>query len=254
MKVSLVQSSIEWMQPEINWASAERWISKSVDSDMVILPEMFTTGFCMTPEKVAQSCCEVVSKLKELSQRYGVTIVGSVAVEECGEYYNRLYCVRRDGSYEHYDKRHLFTFSGEDKRYAAGKDRVVVEVDGVRFLLLVCYDLRFPVWARNRGDYDVMICVANWPESRRQVWDILLRARAIENVSYMCGVNIVGVDPSASYSGGTAVVDYRGRVVSSVADGECGVATVEIDLEALRAFREKFPALGDADCFEIREK
>ncbi len=252
MKISLIQSSIEWLQPEKNSVVAEGWIEKCCDSDIVVFSEMFTTGFCMNPERSSVSGDETLHWMQGVAKKYDVAIAGSVAVEEAGQYYNRLYVVRGDGTYTKYDKRHLFTFAGESEHYTSGDDRVVFEICGVRVLLLICYDLRFPVWIRNRGDYDVILCVANWPHSRRAVWDVLLKARAIENVSYVCGVNIVGEDISCSYSGGTAAIDFMGRSVASVADNEPGMATFDVDLEALRAFRVKFPALDDADDFEFR--
>ncbi len=250
MRVSLVQSSIEWLQPEQNMVVAERWIEGCSDSDLVVFSEMFTTGFCMKPKSCANH--ETLEWMVVMAKRYGVALAGSIAVEEGGLYYNRLYVVAKDGSYRSYDKRHLFTFAGEHECYTAGEQRVVVEVCGVRILLLICYDIRFPVWIRNRGDYDMILCVANWPNSRRSAWDILLKARAIENLSYVCGVNIVGEDPSSIYFGGTVAIDYLGREVASVCDGEQGVATFEVDMDALVAFRAKFPALDDADDFELR--
>ncbi len=251
MKVSLIQSSIEWLNPVENRMAAQRWIAECEGSDLVIFPEMFTTGFCMEPTSMAESNGETLEWMVSMAKRYDVAIAGSVAVEEGGRYYNRLYLVKRDGAYVKYDKRHLFTFAGEDKVYSFGNERVVVDVDGVRILLLICYDLRFPVWMRNRGDYDMVLCVANWPKARREPWDILLRARAIENLSYVCGVNIIGDDTSCHYSGGTAVVDFKGNVVSSVADDCDGVATFELDMDGLSKFRSRFPALNDADDFEI---
>ncbi len=251
MKISLLQYGIEWLNPQRNLERIDRWISQCSGSQLVILPEMFATGFCMNPEDAADDG-SVLRWMQQRAEQYGIAIIGSVATECEGRYYNRLYVVKSDGSYSHYDKRHLFTFAGEDRSYEAGDERVVVELGGVRILLLVCYDIRFPVWSRNRGDYDVIVCVANWPKSRREVWDTLLMARAIENVSYVCGVNIVGEDPMCSYSGGTAVIDYKGRRVATVEDDCEGLATVEIDSEALRDFRVKFPALDDADSFEIK--
>ncbi len=253
MKVSLIQRSVEWQQPERNRVEAERWIARCVDSDLVVLSEMFTTGFSFAE---AEREGVTLEWMQLMSAKYDVVLAGSVAVMESGNSvsYNRLYVVRQDGSYEKYDKRHLFTFAGEHRHFRAGEQRVVVEVGGVRVLLLICYDLRFPVWIRNRGgnDYDLILCVAQWSQSRRRVWDLLLRSRAVENVSYVCGVNVVGEDPSTLYSGGTAAVDFRGEVIASVADGECGVATCDVDLEALRNFRAKFPVLDDADEFELK--
>ncbi len=257
MRVSLIQRPIEWLSAPSNRSDAERWIAKCEGAQFVVLSEMFTTGFCVDPALLAESDCETLQWMKQMAERYGCAIAGGVAVEdvtESGErsFYNRLYVVNRDGSHTKYDKRHLFSFADEQLKYRAGGRRVVVEIEGVRVLLLVCYDLRFPVWSRNCGDYDMIICVANWPASRRSAWDILLRARAVENLCYVCGVNIVGEDPSCSYSGGTVAVDYKGNVIAAVEDNESGIATFEIDLEALNRFRERFPALNDADKFEIK--
>ncbi len=254
MRVSLIQTSVKWLDTHYNRLSAEHWVARCVDSRIVVLPEMFTTGFCVEPNECVESEEVVLLWLKQMSAKYGVAIAAGVAVESGGRYYNRLYVVDRDGSYTKYDKRHLFSYGGEQERYESGSDRVVIEIDGVRFLLLICYDLRFPVWSRNRGDYDVALCVANWPKARRSVWDTLLRARAIENLSYVCGVNIVGSDPSCDYSGGSVAVDFKGDVVASVVDDECGVASFDIDIEALRGFRAKFTALDDADEFRIETK
>ncbi len=251
MKVSLVQRSIEWLDFKKNWADAEKYIAECADSQVVVLPEMFSTGFCMEPEKSAVGGAETLGWMQEMAKKYSVNLLGSVAVEEDGAYYNRFYIVRPSGEFTKYDKRHLFTFAGEDKRYKAGNERVIVEVEGVRILLIVCYDLRFPVWIRNRGDYDLILCVANWPKSRRSAWDALLRARAIENLCYLGGVNIVGEDPSAVYSGGTAAINYIGATVANVEDNVKGIATFEVDMDALNAFRAKFPALNDADNFAL---
>lgn len=252
IRISLVQNCVEWLQPQKNRVAADGWIAKCSDSRLVILPEMFTSGFCTNPSECAEESGETLRWMAEMARKYDIAIAGSVATEERGKFYNRLYVVMRNGEYVKYDKRHLFSFGGEDKSYSAGRERVVVEIDGVRILLLICYDLRFPVWSRNRGDYDVMMCVANWPSARREVWDTLLRARAIENLCYVCGVNIVGEDPTARYSGGTSAIDYRGRLIASVADEEQGIVSFEVDMKSLKAFRDKFPALDDADNFELR--
>ncbi len=178
-------------------------------------------------------------------------VAGSVAVEENGRYFNRFYFARPDGTYTQYDKRHLFSFAGEHERYTPGSERVVVCWRGWRILLQVCYDLRFPVFARNRGDYDMVLYVASWPTVRIHPWNTLLRARAIENVCFAVGVNRAGSDPFASYSGGTALVGFKGDTLAAAdPDTEQAVAC-ETDLEALRAFRAKFPALSDADEFLI---
>ncbi len=277
MIISLVQTSIEWLAPSANRESAEGWINKCRGSALCLLPEMFSTGFSMDPERSATEGQRTVEWMAQMASRYQMAIGGSVAVCENGTFRNRFYVVERCGRRSFYDKRHLFTFAGEHLNYQAGSERVIVEIEGVKILLLVCYDLRFPVWARNGwteggtesgaessaesgtksgaksgAEYDVVACVANWPKSRRGAWDILLRARAIENLAYVCGVNIVGADPSCEYSGGTAAIDYKGETITAVEDNTEGIINVNIDIEGLRAFREKFPALRDADQFEIR--
>ncbi|MFR9660986.1 MAG: nitrilase-related carbon-nitrogen hydrolase [Rikenellaceae bacterium] len=251
MKISLVQSSIAWLDATKNRAAAERWLDECSGSNMVVFPEMFTTGFTLEPDSCAEYNLETLGWMISEATKRGIAICGSVAVGEGEGFYNRLYFVRPYGSHVKYDKRHLFTFAGEHNSFAAGVERVIVELEGVRILLLICYDLRFPVWSRNRGDYDMIICIAAWPEQRRLAWDALLRARAIENLCYVCGVNIVGADPSAHYSGGTAAIGFMGEALSLVEDNVEGVATFELDIEALRAFRVKFPALEDGDKFEL---
>ena len=164
---------------------------------------------------------------------------------------NRFYFVRPDGSYEQYDKRHLFGYGGEGERFAGGSERVVVKYLGVRFLLAVCYDLRFPVWLRNRDDYDAILLVASWPDVRRYAWDTLARARAIENACYVVAVNRVGTDPACSYNGGTALIDPYGGEISVAADGQEGFACGDIDLAHLVSYHRKFPVLEDADRFEL---
>lgn len=251
MRVSLIQRSIDYMSPERNRVLAEEWIAKCVGSRLVVLPETFTTGFCTDPESSAERGEVTLAWMQSMAAKYEVILAGSVAVEVEGHYFNRMYVVNPDGSFTKYDKHHLFSMAGEERQYSVGEERVVVEIDGVRILLLICYDLRFPVWVRNRGDYDMVLCVANWPRARRFAWDTLLRARAIENLSYLCGVNIVGVDSTEVYSGGTAAINFMGDTVASVEDGVLGVATFDLDMAALNDFRAKFSALEDADSFEL---
>ena len=162
-----------------------------------------------------------------------------------------MYFVEPDGKVTHYDKRHLFSYSGEDKHYEAGKERVIVEFRGVRFFLQVCYDLRFPVFGRNCDDYDVAIYVANWPDKRRMAWDILLRARAIENQAVVIGVNRVGTDPMCNYDGGTVAIDFFGFVAAACADNTEEVVTYEVKMNELRHYRDKFPSLADSDDFSL---
>ena len=178
--------------------------------------------------------------MRRYAAGHDCAVAGSVAVQEDGKYYNRFYFVSPDGEVRSYDKKHLFTYGGEDKHYTAGTERVVVNYRGVRFLLEVCYDLRFPVWSRNRGDYDVALYVASWPSPRVEAWKALLRARAIENQ-----------DPYCDYCGGTAAIDPYGKTLSACEDGKEGQAEAFIDMNELEAFRKKFPVLDDADAFTL---
>ena len=179
-------------------------------------------------------------------------ICGSLAALAAdGTLRNRFYFVKPDGEFDYYDKRHLFTYGGENKHYAPGERRVVVEYKGIRFLLLTCYDLRFPVWARNRGDYDAIIITANWPESRQHVWDALTKARAIENQCYVIAANRTGCDPNCHYTGGSVIIDAKGHTVTQAKGQAAQTITADIDIEALHTFRCKFPVLDDRDEYTI---
>ena len=247
MRVTILQRDIVWGEPAANIERADKAISANAGADLYILPEMFSTGFCTLPEGIAESEGLSLEWLKAKAAAMNAAIAGSVATEEQGKYYNRFYFVKPDGSVEYYDKRHLFTYGGEHNHYTAGDKRVVVEWRGVRILLEICYDLRFPIWSRNRGDYDMIIYVASWPTPRVEAWKALLVARAIENQCYVAGVNRVGDDPNCTYCGGSSIIDPYGHHLAICADScECE-ASAEIDMEALEAFREKFPVLKDAD-------
>lgn len=257
MILTLLQQNIVWGNPSANQKAAEEAILAAPASDLYVLPEMWSTGFAMEPADIAETDGSSLRWMQRMADRMGAAIAGSIATEENGRYYNRFYFVMPQGEgVEYYDKHHLFTYSGEHHRYTAGDRRVTVEWRGVRFLLQVCYDLRFPIFSRNRADeggYDVALYVASWPESRRAPWDALLRARAIENQCYVCGIDRVGDDPMCHYNGGTAVIDAYGRTVAACPDNEVSAITVEIDMDRLNAFRKKFPVLGDRDdCFEWR--
>lgn len=252
MKIALLQSDIEWAMPCRNRFGAEAMIASAPGCDLYVLPEMFSTGFCTSPEGVAEpEPCDSLKWMKDSAEMFSAAIAGSVAVEENGRFFNRFYFVTPDGNAVHYDKRHLFTYGGEHLKFTAGKERKIVEYKGVRILLQVCYDLRFPVWSRNRGDYDMALYVASWPETRTDAWRQLLKARAIENQCFVAGVNRIGTDPSNSYSGGTMLIDPYGKVIAECADGMESVAVAEISMEELAAFRQKFPVLDDADDFEL---
>lgn len=251
LRIALCQHDIAWEQPAQNLARLEPLVAAAA-ADVVVLPELFATGFTLDPAAVADAPGgEVVTALRRWAAQYGKAVAGSVAVAEAGRFFNRMYFVTPDGGCVSYDKRHLFTPGGEARNYTPGSDRVVVEYRGFRFLLLVCYDLRFPVWSRCRGDYDAILCCASWPAPRREVWRTLLRARAIENQCYVAGVNRVGDDPSGHYAGDSAFVDFKGRTLVEADDRERTLTAV-FDGEALEAFRAKFPAWRDADDFRIQ--
>lgn len=253
MKVSLLQTDIVRGDVAANLARADRMIGEA-DGDVVVLPEMFATGYMADDASLAEPMDgRIVGWMRATASGTGRAVAGSVAVRNEGlpRPVNRFCFADPDGGVETYDKRHLFSFGGEDGTYMPGRERKVLSYRGVRFLPQICYDLRFPVWSRNRNDYDAIIYVASWPSSRIEAWDALLRARAIENQCYVFGVNRVGDDPAGHYDGHTAAFDFMGRRIASVPpDGE-GCATAGIDLEALAAFRAKFAAWRDADDFSV---
>lgn len=252
MKLLLLQTDIVWKDPQANLDRADKLIASSPKADLIVLPEMFTTGFEINPIGAAEPDGKTALVwMKCTARETGAAVTGSVSVEEGGRFYNRMYFVKPDGSVAAYDKRHLFSFGGENKDYTPGSERVVVEWQGFRILLQICYDLRFPVFARNRGDYDMIIYSASWSISRIDVWNTLLKARAIENLCYVAGVNRVGTGPNEEYSGGTYLFDYKGKPTAAAHENREEAVFTEIDKEPLDAFRRKFPAMGDADRFEL---
>ena len=259
MKVTILQTDIKWADPDANEKALESALLSSEKSDLYVLPEMWNTGFLAGEESkdsLIHNSKFIIQNLKELARRFDAAIAGSMDVEEDGKRYNRFYFVTPTDVYT-YDKRHLFSYAGEDKNFTAGKERTIVEWRGVKFLLQVCYDLRFPCFSRNKNlspftsrlapSYDAIIYVANWPASRRRVWDVLLQARALENQCFVVGVNRVGDDPVCHYDGGSAIIDAKGKLLAQVPDNTAATATAALDMESLNAFREKFPVLQDAD-------
>ena len=255
MKVAILQRDIIWADPAANVARADAAI-RDLPSDvrLVVLPEMFSTGFVTDPEGIAESDhSETLEWMQHTAADRNCAVAGSVAVRAESvasakpQFFNRFYFVKPDGTVFSYDKRHLFTYGGEHLHYTAGDERVVVEWGGIRFLLQVCYDLRFPVWSRNHDDYDCALYVASWPTPRIEAWNTLLHARAIENQCYVVGVNRVGSDPACHYCGGSVVVDAYGRDVAACPRDTESAAVAELDIEALLAFRKKFPVLKDRD-------
>lgn len=250
MRIALLQTDIK-PSAATNMDEAGRMMD-SADADLYLLPEMWATGFDTSPgDETARAGDEALAWMVRTARERGCAIGGSLAVRTDGAFRNRFFLVGPGGIAAHYDKRHLFTYGGEPAAYTAGRRRVIVEMGGLRLLLLTCYDLRFPVFSRSRGgDYDVAVYVANWPASRQGAWETLLRARAIENQCYVCGVNRTGTDSACRYAGGTMAVDPYGRTVTDLG-ATAGAAVFEPDVEALRRFRHKFPVLADADAFSL---
>ena len=248
MKISVIQQDIIWTDVEANIRKVDEAINSVPGSDLYVLPEMFATGFCTAPEGIAEEVGgPALQWMKSKAAETDAAIAGSLAVKEDGRHYNRFYFVEPNGRITYYDKKHLFTYGGEHEHFSAGSERVVVDFRGVRILLEVCYDLRFPIWSRNHGDYDMILYVASWPTVRIGAWKALLTARAIENQCYVAGVNRVGKDPSNEYSGGSMIIDPYGRIMTACEDGVEMTSSAHIDMDTLEAFRKKFPVLNDSD-------
>lgn len=254
LKVAYIQSNLEWENASKNRAYFHSVISNlESDTDLVVLPEMFTTGFSMQPENLSESAeGPTLQWMKALAFNGGFTLTGSVIVNEAGHYYNRLYWVSPSGDVKQYDKRHLFTLAGEEKHYSAGQSQLLVELKGFKIMPLICYDLRFPVWSRNTMNYDVLIYVANWPEKRSFFWKQLLIARAIENQSYVIGVNRVGEDGNnIPHSGDSVVLDALGSEISKSTPNESQVNYAVLSKKHLAEVRDKFRFLNDQDTFNL---
>ena len=249
-RIALIQRNIAWLNIDANLMDIEAML-EGVKADVVVLSEMFQTGFATNPSDAVDDG-RTLKWMLQMAKKLDAAIVGSCAVKIGDEYRNRMYFVKPTGEVEYYDKWHLFSVGGESQQYTRGRERKVVEWRGVRYLLAVCYDLRFPVWSRQRGDYDAIIYVAAWPTPRREVWQTLLKARAIENQAYVIGVNRTGDEPTLSYSGDSAIIDYYGKCAVECGSEEC-VANVEIDIDRLKAFRDKFNVSADADEFKMTQ-
>ena len=258
LTITTIQSNLIWEEKSANLRLLEQKITGMEEkTEIVILPEMFSTGFSMRPELLAETMDgETVEWMKRVSRENSIVLTGSIMIMEDGNYYNRLIWMLPNGQYGYYDKRHLFAYGEEDRHYNAGNKRLIASVKGWKINLLVCYDLRFPVWARQKvneegAEYDVLIYVANWPERRSHAWKTLLCARAIENQCYVVGVNRVGTDANnIYYSGNSLVIDPLGQVLYHMADDE-DVNTITLQKEMLEEVRSKFPFWKDADSFNI---
>lgn len=256
MKITLIQTVLSWESPSKNLLRLDGVLKQIGKTDLVVLPEMFTTGFTMNTSVAEEFAtnASTIQWMRMWAKDLNAVLTGSVAMAENGLFYNRLLWVRPDGSLDFYDKKHAFGFAGEDKHYATGNKRLIEHWRGFDCCPMICYDLRFPVWSRNRwqhgkADYDVLIYVANWPAVRKEAWMSLLKARAIENQCYVLAVNRVGTDPNGNvYSGDSAIISPKGEVEWTQSD-IAGVGQFELDKMELDQFREKFPVLKDGDDF-----
>jgi omega-amidase len=252
MEVALVQCSLHWENPELNRAHLDK-VFRTLSSglDVIVLPEMFTTGFTMEPANISLSEGQLtLSWMREWSGKLNAAIVGSLIWQEGADFRNRLVFMKPDGSHHTYDKRHTFTLAGEDKVYTRGSESIRVHFRGITFCPLICYDLRFPVWSRYHEPYDVLLYVANWPEPRISAWDVLLRARAIENMAYVVGVNRVGYDSNGhKYPGHSAVYDVLGKRLGYSEIEE--VLYIQLDPAHIIDTRSKLRFLNDRDSFSL---
>jgi len=256
LKITSVQSPLHWEDPVANRGHFSSLLAEIDETHVIVLPEMFTTGFTMKPEEHAEAFCSEMQTLgwmRKLASEKDACVTGSVAVNDSGNFHNRILWVRPDGTFSHADKRHLFTLGKEDRHYSPGKSRLTVEHEGWNINLMCCYDLRFPAWCRNSmesgsPEYDLQIFMANWPDKRIEHWDILLKARAVENQSYVCGVNIVGDDGNGvAHSGHSGIYSGMGETVSLHAHNQIEVLTTEILARDLEFLRRSLSFLKDSD-------
>jgi predicted amidohydrolase len=256
LKITVFQGYLFWENTDKNLQNISLRLSGGIreKTDLIILPEMFTTGFTMDAERLAEPMDGKTMKwMHDIARQYDCVVTGSIIIKENDKYYNRLIWMRTDGTYNHYDKRHLFALGKEHGTYTAGTEKLFVELNGWRICPMICYDLRFPVWLRNHADnpYDLLILVANWPERRALHWRTLLPARAVENQAYVIGVNRVGHDGNEVYhSGDSTCIDPNGNVVYYKRD-EDDVYTFSIIADEVKKARRALPFLKDADHFEI---
>ena len=253
LKLTMLQGDLAWQNPTANREHYGPLIAEQAPtSDLIVLPEMFNTGFTMDAETHAEETDGPTTNwLQAMAREHRTALCGSLIITASDRYYNRLIWAHPDGHIESYDKRHLFRMAEEDKHYSAGSSRLVVELLGWKICPLICYDLRFPVWSRNNNDYDLVLYVANWPAARRSAWDTLLPARAVENLCYSAGLNRTGTDGNGiSYDGGSVICDFLGHKLTK-ADETAQTVSATLDAGKLQRYRRKFPAWKDADTFEI---
>jgi len=255
LKIQLIQMQIHWQDAKANCLQLEKKLLEQQDgSDIILLPEMFNSGFSMRPDKVAEAMDgETMAWMATMAAKLDAVLVGSLAIRQDKGCYNRMIWMPSDGNFIIYDKRHLFAMAGENQRYLAGTERVIVCYRGWRILLQVCYDLRFPVWCRQQGEeYDLMLMVANWPDTRADAWNKLLPARAIENQAFVAAVNRVGEDArELLYAGSSQIIDGMGKTLINLGDKE-DVVSCSVSLNELRTLRKALPFLQDRDFFLIK--
>ena len=256
LKIVAIQANLIWENPNENRRYFEQKIIQlDSDTNLIVLPEMFSTGFTMNPVTVAETMNgTTVSWMIIMAKAHDIAIIGSIVIQENHQYYNRAIFVHPSGALETYDKRHLFSLEGEDKLYASGINRVGINFKGWRICPFICYDLRFPVWTRNTNNYDLLLFMANWPVTRIDAWDALLKARAIENMSYCIGVNRIGKDKNGyQYNGHTSAYDFLGEKVTSTQESKEDLLYCTISKTKLQEFRQKLNFLKDQDSFEIQK-
>lgn len=252
LKIALIQSDLIWEYPLQNRQNFTKKINQITESiDVIVLPEMFSSGFTMNPDHVDETMQgETITWMKKMASKTNAAICGSLVIYEDNHYYNRFVFATPDGHLECYDKRHTFTLAGEHKVYKSGNDRLIINYKGWKIHPLVCYDLRFPVWARNTDNYDILLYVANWPKPRINAWDALLKARAIENMSYCIGVNRVGFDNNNhEYSGHSAVYNSLGACITDIKPNTEQTEIVTLEKNHLETIRQKLKFLDDRDEF-----
>jgi predicted amidohydrolase len=255
LKIAWIQTDLEWENPAVNRQRMGQKIAEITTAvDLIVLPELFTTGFTMNAQAVAETMQgDTIAWLQQVAKAKNCAISGSLVIEEKGNFYNRLVFVFPNGDLKTYDKRHLFTLAGEDKVYTAGRDKLIIDYRGFKICPLICYDLRFPVFSRNTEKYDLLLFVANWPSPRIVAWDALLKARAIENCCYVVGVNRLGIDANAlDYPGHSKGIDFAGNLLHDSAS-KAEVAGVEIGKIELLDFRTRFAFLDDQDVFTVED-
>jgi len=251
INVTLIQSDIIWEDRISNLKKYQEKLNQIESTDLIILPEMFTTGFSMSPKDISENMNgETIQWMKQNANKMNSAISGSIIIEEDGKYFNRFIWVNPDGSIHHYDKRHLFSFAGENENYTAGNEKIIIEYKGWKICPLICYDLRFPVWSRNSEDYDLLIYVANWPDKRKSAWKSLLTARAIENQCYVIGVNRVGEDSKNYYSGDSSLINALGETLYTNSHIE-EIYSNTISKYDLNKVRTQLPFLNDKDNYKI---